>query len=280
MPSRARARIAALAGVVAVLLVAGPTTGARWAASRTIAGTDIHTGRLDLTVDGQQALSGYAALDLSDLVPGGSAAGILTVGNAGTVPLEYAVSLDGTDADGKGLAAALATTVTDADTTGGATCGGTALAASTTLAAGATDRICVEVRLPGSAPASLAGALTHLTIMLSGDVNDGWTDAVPVTGSTVATAAPTPPTLSCGALGLASATLGWNAVPGATGYRVESGALLGGGALDVPADTLSTTFTGVAGTATVRAIFGTTAWLSPPSNTRTFSAVSGVGTCA
>ena len=271
-----------LAAFVTALLVLGTsgTTRARWSDSATITGTGLHTGRLDLTVDGQDALTGYAALDASTLVPGGSVAGVLTIGNAGSVPLDYAVSVTGTNADGKGLAAAVVTTVTDADTTTGATCGGAALGAATTLAAGGSDRICVEVSLPSTAPASLAGSASDLTVAVDSDVNHAWTDTAAVTGSSLATVALTAPTMSCGSLGVASATLSWNAVPGATGYRIESSALLGGGVLDVSANTLSKTFTGVAGTATVRAIFGSATWLSPKSNSLTFSALSGLGTCS
>lgn len=271
-----------LPAFVTALLVLGisGTTQARWSDSGTITGTAIHTGRLDLTVDGQDAVGGYAALGVSDLVPGGSSAGVLTIGNAGDVPLDYAVSLTGSNADGKGLAAALVTTVTDADTTTGSTCGGTPLAAVTTLAPGATDRICVQVQLPGTAPASLAGAASDLTVTVDGDVNHAWTDHVAVTGSHLTTVTPTAPVLSCGPAALGSITLGWTAVPGATAYRVHSG-LLGNTVQDVPATQTSITFTGVSGTASVQAIFGSTTWISPSSATLSYSALTGVlGSCS
>ena len=272
-----------LAAFVTALLVLGisGTTQARWSDSATITGTDLRTGRLDLTVNGQDAVSGYAALGVSNLVPGGSSAGVLTVGNAGNVPLDYAVSLTGTDADGKGLAAALVTTVTDADTTTGTTCGGTPLGAGTTLAPGATDRICVEVRLPSTAPASLAGAASDLTVTVDGNVNHAWTDAAAVTGSHLGAVTLTAPVLSCGLAALGSITLNWAPVPGATAYRVRSG-LLGDTVQDVPANQTSATFAGVSGTASVQAIFGSTAWLSPASNQLSYDALSALtnATCS
>lgn len=271
-----------LAAFVTALLVLGisGTTQARWSDSGTITGTDLRTGRLDLTVDGQDAVSGYAALGASTLVPGGSTAGVLTIGNAGNVPLDYAVSVTGSNADGKGLAAALVTTVTDADTTTGATCGGTALGAATTLAPGSTDRICVEVRLPSAAPTSLEGAASDLTVTVDGDVDHAWTDAAVVTGSHLAAVTPTAPVLSCGPAGIGSISLSWTAVPGATAYRVHSG-LLGNTVQDVPANQTSVTFTGVSGTASVQAIFGSTDWISPSSATLSYSALTGVlGTCS
>lgn len=106
-----------------------------------------------------------------------------------------------------------------------------------------------------------------------------WTDPVPVTGTTLATVLPTAPVVVCGTLQIGSVTVNWTPVPSATGYRLFFGT---GGAttVDVAAGVTSRTFTGTTGTFSVRAIFGTTSWLSPTSNSKQYSSLAGLlGTC-
>lgn len=107
-----------------------------------------------------------------------------------------------------------------------------------------------------------------------------WSDAVTVSGATLATVTPSTTTVSCGLLNVGSTTLTWAAVPHATGYRLSFGA---GGATtqDVAAGTLSKTFTGTtSGTFSVQAVFGSTSWLSASSNSKSYTSVVGlVGTC-
>lgn len=281
--SKGRLRVAATLGVLLVFGVDG-TTGATWSDADTITGTTIKTGRLDVKVNGLDAVTGYAPLDVSGLVPGTSAAAVLTVSNAGNVPLAYTVSTTGTNADGKGLFAALARKVTaDAAVTpaaSGGTCAGTPLVGATTVAAAASGKVCVEVSLPPTAPASLAGAATDLTITVDSTVSNAWTDSGDVTGTQLTAITPTAPTMTCGAAALGSITVSWNAVSGATGYRIHYGTL-GGTVEDVPASTLNKSFVGVSGLASVQAIFGSATWISASSNTRTYSALTGVlGTCS
>src|SRR5947208_3430030 len=112
--SRARWAVA-LGVVVGLVLTLGLTTGARWTDDVALAGTSLHTGALDVRVDGRDLLGGYGALDLVDAVPGAAATSLLTIGNAGSVPFTYRVDVAGTD---PGLFAALATRVSLGDCSG------------------------------------------------------------------------------------------------------------------------------------------------------------------
>ena len=235
-----------------VVLGVDKTTGAYWTAGDAIPGTELQTGRLDLKVEGLDAVSNYAALDVAGLLPGMSKASILTISNAGDVPLDYTVAVTGANAGAKNLLAELTTTVTDADTTAGITCEGTPVTGSVTLAPGASKKVCVEVLLPLAAPDSVAGAAVDLTIDVKSTVRNAWTDEANVTGTHLATVALTAPTVSCAPAGL-GVKLSWPAVPGAIDYQVRSGPVgdlvntLTGGAL-------SAVLTGT-GIATVEAVF-------------------------
>lgn len=265
-----------------LLLGTTGTTGAGWTGASLVPGTTVHAGRVDLRLNGQDSVTGYSAMDATGLAPGGSTAGVLTVANAGSVPLGYTVATRGSNTDGKGLFAGLQRRITDATTvtaaSTGSTCGGTVVTGTRSLAAGASEKVCVELALPATAPASLAGARTDVTISVDGS-NHAWTDRVDASGTRLGTVALTAPVLACGAGLLGSITLTWSSVPGATGYRVQSGAL-GGTVEDVSAGTLSKTLVGQ-GIASVQAIFGSTSWLSLASNTLSYSALTGVlGSCS
>ncbi|MBI2244160.1 MAG: hypothetical protein HYU55_09545, partial [Nocardioides sp.] len=128
--------LAAAAALTAVLVLAGSeVTSAGWTDATSIPGTSMSSGRLDLRVDGQDAVGDYAPLDLPRLVPGQAAATVLTVGNQGNVGLGWTATTSGTNA-GNGLLAALRLLVTDATSTDGTSCGGTALPGSATTAGG------------------------------------------------------------------------------------------------------------------------------------------------
>jgi hypothetical protein len=233
----------AAAGAAALLLTVSGTTEARWSDSAAIPGTALRTGRLEVAVDGS------APADRLALLPGDTTATVLTVRNAGDVPLDYTVAVTGTHPDAKDLAGALTRDVR--------LCGG---GSPGPLAPGTEDDLCVEVGLPAGAPDALAGAATDLTVSVHA-TRDGWTDEAAVTGTHLATPALTPPTLTCaGTLG--SLTAAWDPVPGATGYRIHSG-LLGDTVQDVGPGTLSTMLTG-AGLIRVQALFGS--WVSPDSD--------------
>lgn len=167
--------------VVAVLsLVTTPGTFAFWTDRSDVEGTTITTGTLDLRVDDQDTVNGYAALDLEAMVPGDSVAAVLTVRNSGTAPLEYTATATSSNADGQGLAAAFEVRVTGSAAVAGSaprrTCAGAVLAgtgstlsaglvsAGRLLAAGAAESLCVEVTLPADAPASLQGSTTDVSL--------------------------------------------------------------------------------------------------------------------
>ena len=296
-PARA---VAALGGLVLLLAPGSAGTYAGWTTSEPFTGVTLTTGDLDLDVDGNDTLSGIAGLDLSSVLPGDSVATVLRVDNNGNVPLTYHLDAATTNPDGLGLGSALQVKVTgDSSTTGAApaeTCPGSALAGSGTsltqdllgsagsprsLSPGGSETICVQVRLPLTAPLGLLGASTDVTLTFQGRAAGSWTDDVEVTGIGLDAAGDDAPTASCGVLNLGSTTVQWTSVPGATGYRLSYG--VGGATTEnVPAGTTTKTFTGTtAGTFSVKAVLGGSGWVSGSSNTLAYTSVlAGIGTCA
>lgn len=99
-----------------------------------------------------------------------------------------------------------------------------------------------------------------------------FTDKVPISGSSIASYTVPTTTFTCGALGVASVTFNWTAVPGATGYTLHYG--------NAGASTLTTTATSYTvvtlingGTAwvTVDRNFGSVTWSSVASVKRTYT---------
>lgn len=193
-------------GIFGVLAV--PGTYASWADSAQVSGTTVATGTVDLEVENTDLLSGWTAMNSSTLEPGDSTAAVLTVTNTGTAPLRYFVDATSSNVDGKGLGAVLAAKVTtDATTTGASPsvrCAGTPLSVSGTafsanlvgtaaaprvLAGGATEKLCVQARMPVGSVAQ--GATTDIGFTFNaftGTAGEpGWTDVVPVSGTTLGT---------------------------------------------------------------------------------------------
>ena len=177
------ARVRAALGLGAVLLVGVNGTYALWSDAVPVSGATISSGVLDLKVNTLDSVTTYTDLSLSGMVPGNTVAGILTVRNAGSIPLTYYATAAATNADGKGLGAALVVKVTaDAAVTGTAparTCAGAALAQTGTafagnlvgapatqrsLAAGVSETLCVQATLPSTAASSLQGATTNVSL--------------------------------------------------------------------------------------------------------------------
>jgi hypothetical protein len=275
----------ALALLAAMVLPCGSgVTGAHWTASGMLAGTTVRSGTLDLRIDGQDAIADYAPLDIGTLVPGAATASVITVTNVGDVPLDYTLESSGTDPDGRALLAQLAVRVTAATAVtpsgAGSTCAGVGLPdAPRTLAAGQTDKLCVQVGLPATAPVSVAGGATTLSLTVAA-VSGGWSDPVVVGGSTVSAATLTAPTVTCGTGLLGSIGVNWSAVPGATGYVVRNG-LLGSVLQTLGLGALGTTVSGLVGDVSVQAVFGSPDWVSPPSAPRHVTSLAGLlGTCS
>jgi predicted ribosomally synthesized peptide with SipW-like signal peptide len=191
-PRRRRRRRNALASTrtqaalgLGVLLCAGTlATHAYWTDAVTVTGSSFSTGTIDLQVNNADSAADFSTVNLSGMVPGSTTAGVLTVKDNGTAALKYTATATATNADGKNLAAALVVKVT-ADTavtgTGSArTCAGTALAGTGTaltgnlvstgrlLAAGASEKLCVQVTLPATAASALQGATTTATLTFNG----------------------------------------------------------------------------------------------------------------
>lgn len=172
-------------------------TMAYWTDQATVTTGPLAAGRLDLTLNGQLAGPGGSTTDttfaVGDLVPGESFARAITVGNAGTVPLDYTAVSHTNGTLGPGLrwtvvaggAASNAGSSANGNRTG--TCAGgtttfsspsaiSANAAAPTpvvpprrpLAAGASETLCVIVRLDPSAPSSLQGATATATFVVNG----------------------------------------------------------------------------------------------------------------
>ena len=176
-------RVRAVLALGAVLAVGVSGTYALWSDTVPVSGVTISSGTLDLKVNTLDAVPTYTDLNLSGMVPGNTVAGILTVRNAGTIPLTYYATAAATNVDTKGLGAALVVKVTgDAAVTGTAparTCAGTALAQTGTafagnlvgtpaaqrlLAVGASETLCIQATLPASAATTLQGATTNVSL--------------------------------------------------------------------------------------------------------------------
>src|SRR4051794_41173988 len=173
------------AGTVVGLSVTG--TLAVWSDSVTVTGSTFSTGTIDLQVNNLDTVTGYTTMNLSNMVPGNSTAGVLTVKNNGTAPLKYYVDASASNADGKGLGATLVVKVTgDAATSGSSpsvTCAGTALASTGTtfaanlvssttprlLNAGASETLCIQATLPSGATSTVAGATTNVGFTFNGN---------------------------------------------------------------------------------------------------------------
>lgn len=186
MPAQPDSRVVrALLSLGMVVGLGATGTYAYWTDQVQITGTTITAGTIDLKVENQDTVTGYSAMNITNMVPGNSVAGVLTVKNAGTAPLKYYVDALASP-DLKGLGAALAVRVTDGAVTGSLpsrTCTGNVLASATgfgsnmlgsaasgrLLAAnGGSETICIEATLPANASSSLQGATTDVKFTFTG----------------------------------------------------------------------------------------------------------------
>lgn len=170
-----RPGIVALVGALG--LVGGLGTQAYWNDQATVTGATVTSGTLDLLVDGVQgnpATYSWSSLSMTDMAPGESKAGTVTLSNAGTTPFTVAatatasgnldphvtarVVLAGsatTDTTYPRQEACAGGTQTFNDTLGNS--GKTVIASTSTLAAGATLVVCVSLTLATNAPNSMQG---------------------------------------------------------------------------------------------------------------------------
>ncbi len=193
-----RVRAGLSLGVVAALGVTG--TFAYWSDSVSVAGTTFSTGTFDLKVNNQDSVSNVSGnLSMTAMAPGNTSAQILTVNNAGTVPLKWTLSAQLTGGSNPGdfaAASALKLTVkTGATVSGGgnsATCsGGNVVGTVTTLgtaasavvgtpqpttagsglAASGNTPLCFEVDFDSGAPSSLQGKSAVVTFTFDATSN-------------------------------------------------------------------------------------------------------------
>ena len=196
-------RVVLCLGVFFALAIPGTT--AAWTDPVAVSGTTLGTGTADLKVNNSDAPT-FTAMNASTMEGGDSTAGVLTVKNNGNVQLSYYVGTTATNSDGKNLASQLTVKVTgDAGTSGSSPnvrCAGSALASSgttfggallgsssnrRTLAAGASETICVQASLPDGTAA--LGGTTNITFTftaVTGTTADpGWVDTVTTSGTTL-----------------------------------------------------------------------------------------------
>ncbi|GAA1728647.1 TasA family protein [Aeromicrobium alkaliterrae] len=181
-------RVRAFLALGVALGIGATGTLAAWTDDVAISGTTFTSGSLDLRVNDQDAITAYTSLNLSNMVPGESVAAVLTVKNQGTSTLKWTATKSTTNTvTGKDLAAALDVKITSAAAISGTgralTCGGTVIANSATtlatgsntfiptgrtLAASATEPICVQVTLNANASTTLQSAGTTATFTFTG----------------------------------------------------------------------------------------------------------------
>ena len=168
-------------GVVALVgalgLVGGLGTQAYWNDQATVTGTTVTSGSLDLLVDGQQGNPStytWTSLSMTDMAPGESKAGTVTLSNGGTTPFTVSatatasgnldphvtarVVLAGsatTDSTYPRQETCTGGTQTFNDTLGNS--GKTVISSTSTMAAGATLAVCVSLTLATNAPNSMQG---------------------------------------------------------------------------------------------------------------------------
>ena len=170
-----RPGIVALVGALG--LVGGLGTQAYWNDQATVTGATVTSGTLDLLVDGVQgnpATYSWSSLSMTDMAPGESKAGTVTLSNAGTTPFTVAATATASGnldphVTARVVLAGSATTDTTYprqeacaggiqtfnDTLGNS--GKTVIASTSTLAAGATLVVCVSLTLATNAPNSMQG---------------------------------------------------------------------------------------------------------------------------
>ena len=173
-----------------LLLVAGVLAGAPWAItqavwtdSQAVTGNTFSTGTVDISTSPTSALVTFAGM-----VPGDTVTAPLTVSNAGTLQLRYAMStsISGSTTLSDGLELQIKSGVTTCTTAGFGT-DGTSLYNSTltsgaigspaqggqagdrTLNPSASEVLCFQVRLPSNAGTGLQGLSTTATFTFAAE---------------------------------------------------------------------------------------------------------------
>lgn len=171
-----RIRASLALGAVGCLGVGG--TYASWTDSAPVSGVTISAGRLDLKVNGADAVTNFSDLGLSEMKPGNTSAGVLTVRNNGNVSLNYSVDATATGAIGDAIMAKV-TPASSANGSGaGRTCPKATLPNSADhftsdfvgspkaprrLNADESETLCIQATLPKDADSSLQGGSSAIS---------------------------------------------------------------------------------------------------------------------
>ena len=182
---RRRALLVGLMASLALLSAgAGAYTLALFTDVQTAGSNSFSTGTIDIS-----STPASAFVASSNMMPGDSVDATLTISNAGTGQLRYAMTASATNADGKNLAGQLTVTVrtrdvaTDSCTAfdGTQLYSGSASAAAfgnatsgshsgdRTLAGASTEKLCFRVSLPSGTSNSYAGAATTTTFTFAAE---------------------------------------------------------------------------------------------------------------
>jgi hypothetical protein len=176
--ARRRVLLLMVAALATVSLTAASFSLGLWTDTATVGGNTFTAGTIDISTTPASAVIG-----LSPMMPGDTVNGTLTVNNAGTAQLRYALSSSSTNADAKALRDGITLTVrlrdvaadacTDFDgtslytgTLAAAAFGSSATGAQAgdrTLAGAATEKLCLRATLPITAANSYQGGTTTTT---------------------------------------------------------------------------------------------------------------------
>jgi camelysin-like metallo-endopeptidase len=176
--ARRRVLLLMVAALATVSLTAASFSLGLWTDQATVGGNTFTAGTIDISTTPASAVIG-----LNPIMPGDTVNGTLTVNNAGTAQLRYAMSSASTNADAKALRDGITLTVrlrdvaadacTDFDgtslytgTLAAAAFGSSATGAQAgdrTLAGAATEKLCLRATLPITAANSYQGGTTTTT---------------------------------------------------------------------------------------------------------------------
>lgn len=173
-----RGRTRALLSTGMVLGMGAVATSAYWTEDVAVTGTTVQSGALHIDLPGFDRVRGenygWAALDLSSILPGTSRAQVIRVSNhsVGPVPFTFRVQAAATPSGAGSLGAVLQLKVTDGVVSGTA-CTGTSIGSGNlngydqpaglpVLASGGFRDLCFEVSRPAS-PTSVTGSPAQIT---------------------------------------------------------------------------------------------------------------------
>jgi len=176
--ARRRVLLALAAALAAVSIISTSFSLGLWTDQATVGGNTFTAGTIDISTSPASAVIG-----LSPMMPGDTVNGTLTVNNAGTAQLRYALTSSSTNADGKALRDGITLTVklrdvaADAcvDFDGTSLYSGTLAAAAfgsnatgaqagdRTLNGAASEKLCLRATLPITAANSYQGGTTTTT---------------------------------------------------------------------------------------------------------------------